>query len=437
MANARETALLTLYKIEYEGAYSNIELKKTLSAAKLSQSDAGLVTVLVYGILQRDITLEYVIEQYSSIKIKKISKYILIILKIGLYQILYMDKIPESAAVDECVKLAKKYGFKSSGFVNGVLRSFLRNEKKISFPTDKIEKAAAENSFPKMLAEEWINRFGYDFACELMKSLNEIAPMCVRVNLLKTDKEKMLAQLENAEAGKISPSAIYTKGFDVGTSSEYKEGLITPQDEAAMLACEILAPKKGDVVIDLCAAPGGKTTYIAQLMENKGKILAFDIHEHKIQLITENAKRLGIDIISAYEGNSSEYNENYRECADCVLADVPCSGLGIIRKKPEIKKRYQKSEELYEIQYKILENAAKYLKIGGSLVYSTCTIETEENEKIILKFLKEHNEFETVDISSYFKNEKASAKKGYVTLYPNADGTDGFFIAKLEKGALK
>ena len=437
MATARETALLTLYKIEYEGAYSNIELKKTLSAAKLSQSDAGLVTVLVYGILQRDITLEYVIEQYSSIKIKKISKYILIILKIGLYQILYMDKIPESAAVDECVKLAKKYGFKSSGFVNGVLRSFLRNEKKISFPTDKIEKAAAENSFPKMLAEEWINRFGYDFACELMKSLNEIAPMCVRVNLLKTDKEKMLAQLENAEAGKISPSAIYTKGFDVGTSSEYKEGLITPQDEAAMLACEILAPKKGDVVIDLCAAPGGKTTYIAQLMENKGKILAFDIHEHKIQLITENAKRLGIDIISAYEGNSSEYNENYRECADCVLADVPCSGLGIIRKKPEIKKRYQKSEELYEIQYKILENAAKYLKIGGSLVYSTCTIETEENEKIILKFLKEHNEFETVDISSYFKNEKASAKKGYVTLYPNADGTDGFFIAKLEKGALK
>ena len=437
MANARETALLTLYKIEYEGAYSNIELKKTLSAAKLSQSDAGLVTVLVYGILQRDITLEYVIEQYSSIKIKKISKYILIILKIGLYQILYMDKIPESAAVDECVKLAKKYGFKSSGFVNGVLRSFLRNEKKISFPTDKIEKAAAENSFPKMLVEEWINRFGYDFACELMKSLNEIAPMCVRVNLLKTDKEKMLAQLENAEAGKISPSAIYTKGFDVGTSSEYKEGLIMPQDEAAMLACEILAPKKGDVVIDLCAAPGGKTTYIAQLMENKGKILAFDIHEHKIQLITENAKRLGIDIISAYEGDSSEYNENYRECADCVLADVPCSGLGIIRKKPEIKKRYQKSEELYEIQYKILENAAKYLKIGGSLVYSTCTIETEENEKIISKFLKEHNEFETVDISSYFKNEKASAKKGYVTLYPNADGTDGFFIAKLEKGALK
>lgn len=437
MANARETALLTLYKIEYEGAYSNIELKKTLSAAKLSQSDAGLVTALVYGILQRDITLEYVIVQYSSIKIKKISKYILIILKIGLYQILYMDKIPESAAVDECVKLAKKYGFKSSGFVNGVLRSFLRNEKKISFPTDKIEKAAAENSFPKMLAEEWINRFGYDFACELMKSLNEIAPMCVRVNLLKTDKEKMLAQLENAEAGKISPSAIYTKGFDVGTSSEYKEGLIMPQDEAAMLACEILAPKKGDVVIDLCAAPGGKTTYIAQLMENKGKILAFDIHEHKIQLITENAKRLGIDIISAYEGNSSEYNENYRECADCVLADVPCSGLGIIRKKPEIKKRYQKSEELYEIQYKILENAAKYLKIGGSLVYSTCTIETEENEKIISKFLKEHNEFETVDISSYFKNEKASAKKGYVTLYPNVDGTDGFFIAKLEKGALK
>lgn len=432
MNNAREAALLTLYKIEYEGAYSNIELKNMLSASDMPQKDIGLTTALVYGVLQRDVTLEYIISCFSNIKIKKISKYILLILKLGIYQLLYMDKIPESAAVNESVKLAKRYGHaKSAGFVNGLLRNVLRND--IPKPKDYIDSISAEYSFPKELVQKWIDEFGESFACGLMSAMNETAPMCVRVNTLKTTVEEMLKRLPGAKKGKLAKYALISDGFDVQSSAEYNEGYITPQDEAAMLACEILNPKKGDTVIDLCAAPGGKATYIAQLMENKGKIFAFDIHEHKIRLINDNAKRLGIDIISACVNDACEYNVQYREFADKVIADVPCSGLGIIRKKPEIKKHFERSSDLAEIQYRILENAAVYLKNGGELVYSTCTVEREENEDIITRFLQEHRDFEPVDIEKFLPQKKNSGKKGYVTFYPNTDGTDGFFVAKLKK----
>lgn len=426
---ARRTALLTLYKIEYEGAYSNIELKKALSASKLSDKDKALTTALVYGVLQRDITLEYIISSMSSVKISKISKYILLILKLGIYQLVYMDKIPESAAVNESVKLAKKYGAKSTGFVNAILRNVARGN--IKKPEDKYDRLAFEYSFPRELAKKWIEDFGEEDALPLMQAMNEVAPMCVRVNTLKTTVEKMTAVLPNATLGKYSANALITDGFDVQNSVEYKSGFITIQDEAAMLACEILEPKKGELVMDLCAAPGGKSTYLAQIMENDGEILSFDIYEHKIKLIEENARRLGIDIISASVGDACVFNEKYKDCADKVLADVPCSGLGIIRKKPEIKKAYKQDNNLAEIQYKILENAALYLKSGGELVYSTCTVAKEENENIVNRFLAAHKEFEAVDIKKYLP--KKSAEKGYATLYPHVDGTDGFFMAKLKK----
>lgn len=426
---ARETALSVLYKVEYEGAYSNIELKKALSKAELSQKDKSLATALVYGVLQRDVTLEYVISVFSSIKIKKISKYILLILKLGIYQILYMDKIPENAAVNESVKLAKKYGAKSSGFVNAILRNVIRNE--IPAPKEKLDAIAVEYSFPKELAKKWIDEFGEKEACDIMRAMGEEAPMCVRVNTLKTSCEQMLEVLPNARMGRYSKCAVLTDGFDVQNSKEYKDGFIFVQDEAAMLACEILEPKKGDFVIDMCAAPGGKTTYMAQLMENDGKVSAFDIHEHKIKLIRENAKRLGIDIISAEISDACVTHDEYRELADRVLADVPCSGLGIIRKKPEIKKSFSEKEDLPKIQYKILENAALYLKKGGELVYSTCTTEKAENEDVVNRFLTEHKNFEAVDIEKHL--HKKTAEKGCVTLLPNIDGTDGFFIAKLKR----
>jgi len=432
LANARETALKILYDIEFEGAYLNIALKKHLGVSGLNDKDKGLATALVYGVVQRKISLEYFISCYSKIKVKKISKFVLIILKLGIYQILYMDKIPESAAVNESVKLAGRYSHASGkGFVNGILRNIIRNKENLPVPDEKIKAVSVKYSFPEWLLEKWINEFGEEFAFSLMESLNKDAQMTVRVNTLKTTAEKITKLLPNSRIGRFSEYCIHCSGFDVAGSELYKNGLITPQDEAAMLAAEILEPAAGDFVIDMCAAPGGKSTHMAQLMCNKGKIIAFDIHEHKIELIKENAKRMGMDIIEPIVGDSGVFDEKYKDFADKILVDAPCSGLGIIRSKPDIKWNRQQESELSDIQYKILNNAAGYLKKGGELVYSTCTLEKEENEGIIEKFLKEHTDFKAVDISK--KVNKPTAKNGYITMYPNIDDTDGFFIAKLKK----
>lgn len=436
MANARETALLILYQIEYEGAYSNLALKKQLGVAGLLVQDKALATELVYGVIRRKLTLEYIISEFSSIKLKKISKHIGLILKLGIYQLLYMNKIPQSAAVNECVKLAKRYGHsKSAGFVNGILRNVIRNIDNLPMPENEIKNMSVKYSCPEWLVDKWTKDFGKEFACELMDAMNNEAGMCVRVNTLKTTRDEMLKKLSDAKTAEYSDRAIYCGGFDIAGSEEYKNGLITVQDEAAILAATVLSPESGETVMDMCAAPGGKSTCMAELMKNKGKILSFDIHEHKISLIEENAKRLGIDIISAQVADACVYNEKYKETADKILADVPCSGLGIIRRKPDIKWNRPEESNLPEIQYMILSNAARYLKPGGELVYSTCTLNREENEDVILRFLKENKNFVPVDIKPLLdeKLQKKVSDNGYITLYPNCDGTDGFFIAKLKK----
>lgn len=439
MANPRELAVLTLYEIEYNGAYSNMALKDALAKNKdMSGADKGLATALVYGVVKRRITLDYVIEKYSSIKMKKISKYILLILRLGVYQLMFMNKIPESAAVNECVKLAKRYGHGSSaGFVNAVLHSVIRGKKTLKYPEDKIELLSVKYSYPTELVEKWCEDFGDEKCEDILKAMNKEPKMSLRVNRLKTDREKLCRILNekeiDTEENILYENAVYTSGFDVGTSEEYRNGHFTPQDTAAMLAGYILSPEAEMTVMDLCAAPGGKSTHIAELMENEGKVISFDIHEHKVEIIKANAKRLGIDIIEGVCANSTEYLEKYRECADRVLADVPCSGTGIIRRKADIKYKHERVPE--EIQYTILENASKYLKTGGELVYSTCSIHKEENEEVIDRFLKEHSGFERVDFYEMIpeKLKKETAKDGYITLYPDTDGTDGFFIAKLRK----
>lgn len=426
----------TLYKIEYEGAYSNLALKEALHKAELSEVDKGFVTALVYGTIQRKITLDFYISQFSKIKLKKISKYILLILELGIYQLLFTDKVPQSAAVNESVKLAKRYGHASSaGYVNGILRSVVRCGGNLPEPKTEREKLCIKYSFPMQLAEKWIAEFGAEFADGLMQAMNEPAPYTLRVNTLKTTAEEMLRAFPESCRGRYLAEAIYCRGFDAAKSAEYKNGFVTVQDEAAMLAARVLAPKPGEVVMDMCAAPGGKTTHMAQLMENKGKILAFDIHEHKIALIEENAKRMGTGIISARCADASLFLSEYKNSADKILADVPCSGLGIIRRKPDIKLNRESIDELPKIQYNILKNAAGYLKCGGELVYSTCTIEKDENEAVIERFLDNNRDFERVDITELLpeKLRKETARKGYITLYPNVDGTDGFFIAKVKR----
>lgn len=418
MINSREIAMKVLYEIEYEGAYSNMALKKALRNGEISHRDKAFITHLVYGVTDKKITLDYIISKFSKIKLKKISKYILIILRMGVYQIKFMDKVPESAAVNECVKLARRYGHgASAGFVNGMLRNVVRSD--IEYPKDKIEYMSVKYSVPLWLCKKWITDFGYEFTNELLKSFEQSAKICVRPNTLKITEQELSDKLnDEGNKAEVKNNLVYIEGFDIGNDELYKKGYYTVQDEAAYTAGKVLAPKSGETVIDMCAAPGGKTTHLAEIMCNKGEIFAFDIHEHKIAIIQKNAERLGISIIKTEISDGSVFNKKYAEKADKILCDVPCSGLGIIRRKPEIKWNRNEDDDFHSLQEQILLNASKYLKKGGELVYSTCTINKEENEEVTSGFLKENSNFEKL----YEK-----------TFYPHIDNTDGFYICKIKR----
>lgn len=419
MKNARETAMRVIYAVEFDGAYSNMALKKALSSDMTNQ-DKAFVTTLVYGVIDKKVTLDYIISRYSKLKLKKISKYILIILRMGIYQLMFMDKVPESAAVNESVKLAKRYGHgASAGFVNGVLRSVIKTD--IEYPSEKNEYLSVKYSFPLPLCEKWTADFGYEFTEELLQSFGEEPQLNLRPNTLKTTASELCEGLnKNGIEAVIKDNYIVSKGFDIASDPLYKDGLYTVQDAAAMQAAITLAPQKGETVIDMCAAPGGKTTHMAELMENEGRIYAFDVHEHKIELIKKNAERLGITIIEASISDGAVHESRFDGKADKVLCDVPCSGLGIIRRKPEIKWNREDISNLPAIQHKILANGAEYLKTEGEIVYSTCTIEKEENEAVTGRFLAESKGFEKV----YEK-----------TFYPHIDNTDGFYICKMKRKA--
>ena len=433
MSNPREVALKILFKIDYEGAYSNLALKDGLK--DLSGQDRAFATRLVYGCVSTKITLDYIIGLYSSVKLKKLSKSVTEILRLGIYQIMYMDKVPPSAAVNESVKLIKKYENRSRGFVNAILRKVADNKENIEFPKDEKENLSVRFSFPMPLCDKIINEFGLKEGKNLIEALSEEPETFIRVNRLKIAPDELINKLTqkgiNARLVDGFENAAIISGADIGSLEEFKKGYFTVQDIAAQLACRVLGPNKDDKVIDMCAAPGGKTTYIAELMQNKGSISAFDIHPHKVDLIEDGAQRLGIDIINACCSDMSVFKKTMVETADKILVDVPCSGVGIIRRKPDIKWNMEEQGTLGDIQKKLLKNAIEYLKPGGELVYSTCTVFKEENEDIIKAMLKENDNMEAVDISEYF--EKETAKDGYITLLPHIDGTDGFFICKLRK----
>ncbi len=449
MANvtARKVALDALLEIEKMDGYSNRVLNRMLTESRLEAADRRLATRLMYGVLENKNLLDHIIRQYINFRINKLDSAIRNILRMGIYQIVFMDNIPDSAVVNEAVKLAKSYQGRYSGFVNGVLRTFVRKEKAYKLPSkekDLLNYLSVVYSHPNWIVERWVTRYGATFTEELLMSNNQTPDLYCRVNTMKTNREAVLHELEFegflVEAGEL-PDAIRVGTENAGSLAEsqaFLSGEIIIQDIAAQAVSYIAGPKPGQVVIDMCAAPGGKSTHMAALMNDEGKVYSWDIYDHKISKITENAERLGLKSVKAKLSDALERDDALVGKADVVLLDAPCSGLGIIRRKPEIKfnKVVEDVAELSDIQADMLDVAADYVKEGGCLVYSTCTIEPEENEFQIEGFLSRHPEYEIEEIDSRIIPEswKASETK-YLTLYPNVHGTDGFFICKMRRVA--
>lgn len=442
---AREVALKTLYRINNEGAYSNIALDEEISknAQKLNAKDIGLISEIVYGVITWKLTIDEIIKKYSKIRLKKISPWILDILRLSIYQIVFLDKIPKSAAVNEGVNLAKRYGHRSSsGFANAILRKVEKQDyEDFKNIKDEKERLSKQYSMPLWIIEELMGEgLELEKIEEICISSNIRPKVSIRINTLKTNKEELKHILENenikATDGILKDFLVLDKAKNIEKLESFKNGLFTVQDEAAGLTSLILDPKKGESILDACSSPGGKTTYIAQLVENEGQIIAFDIHEHRTRLVEQNAKRLGVNIIETKVQDASKFEEKYVNKFDKILLDVPCLGIGVLKRKPDIKwqKKKEDVKEISEIQYKILENCTKYLKPKGELVYSTCSIIKEENEDLIEKFLQKNKEFKLEKIENieeeffkkYLKNEQ------FLQVYQNKK-TDGFFICKLLK----
>ena len=436
--NCRKLAVKILDRVLNEGAYSNIILSKELNEVELSDKDKALLTEIVYGVLRRKKTLDIIISNFVK-DIKLMKKDVLNILRVAIYQMNFLDKVPSYAACNEAVEEAKEISENDSKLVNGILRSFTKNPDEIEVPGNKIDEYAYKFSFEPWMIRLLIKQYGEAVSKKIMVGLNSIPQVSVRVNEIKAEYDEVFEELEkleyNVEDGAVCPEAICIKGGkSIESNPLFRDGKITVQDESAMTVAPLLELEEGMKVIDLCSAPGGKTTHIAEILHNTGKVLAFDIHESKLGLIKENCERLGITNVEVKVNDATKLNAELIETADRVLIDVPCSGIGIIRKKPEIKWNKTRSDlrEIIPIQREIMENAWKYLKTGGVMVYSTCTLNKEENEENIDWFVSNHKDCNIKKIFIGNQDNLIYNKKGSLTIMPN-ENMDGFFIAKLEK----
>lgn len=438
--NSRMIAVEILEKVLEEGAYSNIALGRFLNKYDIKEQDRALITEIVYGTLKYKYTIDTILSGMLRDPLEKLDKSILNILRISIYQFRYLDKVPEYAIVNEGVNLAKKTSIGASKLVNGVLRNYLRNKDgDFKVKPGLINELCFKYSFDKWMVKLFLDQYGREYTEKILSGLNSVPPVTIRINTLKSNYDDIFNKLKElnytVEEGAVCPEAIkLIRGSSIESNPLFKEGYFTVQDESAMLASLAMEVSEGMEVLDICAAPGGKSTHMGEMMNNNGTISSIDLYEHKIKLIENNAERLGISNIKTRVMDAALFNPNLREKFDRVLVDAPCSGLGIIRKKPEIKwvKTMDEIKGLYKIQEHILKNASSYLKKGGILVYATCTLNVEENEKRVLSFLKENKDF---SIDKLFFGERDNfiyTEDGMLTILPDRD-MDGFFIARLIK----
>lgn len=427
MTDARQTAFHALSKMERDNAYSNLLLPEIAAAEDLSRRDMLLAYRIVKTVLERKITIDYNLSLYLTQPLKKLKPQVLTILRMGVGQLLFMDKIPPSAAINESVKLSKKNGCAfASGLINAVLRKISTNGLSLPEDGDSIKFLSIKYSFPEYICEKFISYFGFETAEKIMASSLGDGNIYIRKNTLKDGN--FTFEFEKTDF----PENCYVikNTGDIAQLTEFKNGLFHVQDLSSQLCCRVLSPEKGETVIDVCSAPGGKTMTMAQMMENDGRIISCDIHEHKLKLINDTAKRLGIDIVETHLRDGADKNAVLPE-ADKILCDVPCSGFGVTGKKPEIK--YKNQEEiasLPDLQLEILLNSAQYLKKGGKLVYSTCTLLPEENIEVCRKFLEEKTNFRSVHIDDEIKGKRDGEA---ITVLPYDYDCDGFFIAAFER----
>lgn len=430
-ADPRKLALDSLVKWEKQGKYTSLEAAATLDRDVLRGVDKSLYSAIVYGVVERAVTLDYIIDRFSSTPSVKLEPVVRAALRMGLYQLLYMDRIPDHAAVSETVSLTPK---RAAGLVNGVLRSFLRAGKNFDIPDragDLAWHLSVKYSVPRELCSFFLDSYGETDTEGILAHSFGGDRLCLRVNTLKCSVTDAISTLaENGMTSRVSeivPHVVITSGN--GFLDGIDEGLWFVQDEASAAAVAVLDPSSGSTVIDTCAAPGGKSFGCAISMENKGQVRSFDIHENKLSLIRSGAERLGISVIEASVGDGKAPAKELWGSADYVLCDAPCSGLGVISKKPDIRyKPLSNIRNLPKVQYDILCGAAKCVCEGGVLMYSTCTLNPDENEGVFRKFLSEHPEFEPMPFDLC-----GEGGDGFATLLPHKTGTDGFFISKMKR----
>lgn len=438
MGSARETAVLTLAACERQGAWSDVHLKRSIREQGLDRRDAALCARLCYGVLQNKLLLDWRLAQVCSMKLEKLEVKVLCNLRVAAYQLLFLDRIPPSAAVNEAVELAKRHSRspRAAGMVNGMLRALLRQGKTVEIEeADKVECLSVQHSHPRWLVEEFIALLGWEGTQALLEADNCQPPTTAQVNTLRTTREKLAEELRSTGAQAephpwLEDCLLLTGTGDLERLDSFRRGEFYVQDAASRLAVLAAGLTSGQRVLDCCAAPGGKSFAAAIGMENRGELISCDIHPHKVKLLEAGRDRLGLSMITPTLQNAAQRRKDWVEGFDAVLIDVPCSGLGIIRKKPDI--RYKDPRplgELPRVQRGILDNCAQYVRPGGVLLYSTCTVLPRENGDVVDGFLADHPEF----VPEPFQLPHLGEQPGRITFWPHIHGTDGFFAAKLRK----